>query len=129
MKFLIDMNLSPRWVDEFRSAGWTCRHWTQEGPPTAPDREIMAFAREHGFIVVTHDLDFSAILAATQALGPSVVQIRADNLEPRLLGSHVLRAVMQQSDALRAGALLAVRGDSSRIRILPLYSGLAGPGT
>ena len=120
MKFLIDMNLSPRWVEAFRSAGWSCHHWMNEGPPTASDREIMAFARDRGFIVITHDLDFSAILAATQALGPSVVQIRADNLDPRVLGTHVLRAVSQQEVALRAGALLAVRGDSSRIRVLPL---------
>ena len=77
-------------------------------------------------IVVTHDLDFSAILAATQALGPSVVQIRADNLNPRVLGAHVIRAVSQQAAALQAGALLAVRADSSRVRILPLTSGVAG---
>ena len=126
MKFLDDMNLSPRWVEEFHAAGWTCRHWKDVGPLTVCDREIMAFAREQGFIVVTHDLDFSAILAATQALGPSVVQIRADNLDPRVLGAHVIRAVSQQAVALQTGALLAVRSDSSSVRVLPLTSGVAG---
>ena len=126
MNFLVDMNLSPRWVEEFHAAGWTCRHWKDVGPLTACDREIMSFAREQGFIVVTHDLDFSAILAATQALGPSVVQIRAANLDPCVLGAHVIRAVSQQAVALQTGALLAVRADSSRVRILPLNSGVTG---
>ena len=126
MKFLVDMNLSPRWVEEFHGAGWTCRHWKDVGLLTACDREIMSFAREQGFIVVTHDLDFSAILAATQALGPSVVQIRAANLDPCVLGAHVIRAVSQQAVALQTGALLAVRADSSRVRILPLTSGVTG---
>lgn len=120
MKFLIDMNLSPRWVEVFESGGWACRHWVDEGPATASDREIMDHARLKGFVVVTHDLDFSAILAATQARGPSVVQIRAQNLDPLVLGDRVVRAVRQQTSALQAGALLAIRDDVWRVRVLPL---------
>ena len=37
----------------------------------------MAFAGANGCVVLTHDLDFGAILAATQGRKPSVVQIRA----------------------------------------------------
>jgi predicted nuclease of predicted toxin-antitoxin system len=65
-------------------------------------------------------MDFSAILAATQARGPSVVQIRAQNLDPRVLGDRVVKAVRQQTSALQAGALLAVRDDVWQVRILPL---------
>ena len=66
MKILIDMNLPPRWAKVFAGAGWEALHWSQVGAPTASDREIMAWARENGYIVFTHDLDFSALLAATQ---------------------------------------------------------------
>ena len=62
MKLLIDMNLSPRWVDLLTEAGIETVHWTSVGPINAPDGEIMAFARSSGFIVLTHDLDFSAVL-------------------------------------------------------------------
>jgi predicted nuclease of predicted toxin-antitoxin system len=48
----------------------------------AADIEIMAYAAKHDYVVLTHDLDFSAILAATQGTKPSVVQIRSDNLSP-----------------------------------------------
>jgi hypothetical protein len=35
----------------------------------APDVEIMAYAAKYDYVVLTHDLDFSAILAATQPSG------------------------------------------------------------
>jgi predicted nuclease of predicted toxin-antitoxin system len=34
---------------------------------------MLAYAREHGFIVLAQDLDFSAMLAATRGARPSVV--------------------------------------------------------
>lgn len=82
MKILVDMNLPPRWVQFFVNAGWDAVHWSQEGAPTAGDRKIMACARENGYIVFTHDLDFSALLAATQRKGPSVIQVRIQNTLP-----------------------------------------------
>ena len=91
MKLLIDMNLSPRWAITFLSAT-AADHWSTIGRHDATDAEIMAYAREHGYVVVTSDLDFSAMLAASGAEGPSVVQIRADNLDPSVIGREVLVA-------------------------------------
>lgn len=33
MKILIDMNLSPDWVDALRSNGFDCVHWSRVGDP------------------------------------------------------------------------------------------------
>ena len=66
------MNLSPRWVTVLEEAGFQAQHWSKVGPSNASDEEIMAFAAESGFVVITHDLDFGAILAATQGTKPSV---------------------------------------------------------
>ncbi len=41
MKFLIDMNLSPRWVEVFVAAGLDATHWSAIGDPRATDRSIM----------------------------------------------------------------------------------------
>ena len=46
----------------------------------------MALAAANGFVVLTNDLDFSAILAATRGHKPSVVQVRSDNLSPSNIG-------------------------------------------
>ena len=65
-----------------KQAGIEAVHWSSVGDLRAPDHLIMDFAREHGYIVFTHDLDFGTILAATQAEAPSVIQIRTQNITP-----------------------------------------------
>ena len=120
MKFLIDMNLSPRWVEVFMAAGLDATHWSAIGDPRATDRSIMEWARSNGFIVFTHDLDFGAILAATQASGPSVIQIRAENVLPEDAGDAVITAIRRFQDGLEQGALISVDPVRSRARILPL---------
>jgi Domain of unknown function (DUF5615) len=64
MKFLLDMNLPPRWAQFFSDHGFKCVHWSNVGEYTAKDSVIMAYALEHGYTVLTHDLDFGALLAA-----------------------------------------------------------------
>ena len=82
----------------------------------------MAYARTHDFVVLTHDLDFGAILAATHGEKPSVVQIRADDVSPEVIGRQVLDALRQMAAELEAGALLTVDPSRTRLRVLPLQS-------
>ena len=86
MKLLIDMNLSPRWIKSLADAGIEATHWSMVGSAAAPDSEILAYARVHQYVVLTHDLDFGAILASHQGAKPSVVQIRAQNIGPEVIG-------------------------------------------
>jgi len=76
MKLLVDMNLSPEWVRVLEEGGWEATHWSKIGDAGASDSEIMTWAKANGHVVFTHDLDFGAILAATKAQSPSVLQIR-----------------------------------------------------
>ena len=41
IQILIDMNLSPDWVNELSKHGWASVHWSTIGDPKAIDREIM----------------------------------------------------------------------------------------
>lgn len=120
MKLLIDMNLSPRWAKYLTDAGIEAAHWSTLGAANAPDVEIMAFARVNDYVVLTHDLDFSAILAATQGLKPSVVQIRAEDVSPDTIGILVVDALRQMNADLNNGALLTIDANRTRLRILPL---------
>lgn len=122
MRFLIDMNLSPGWVAFLQKAGYEAAHWSTVGAADASDRTLMQWAAAHDHVVVTNDLDFSAILAATQRQKPSVIQIRADLLTPTAIGAAVLRAVEQTREELTAGALVSIDPDRARVRILPLGS-------
>jgi predicted nuclease of predicted toxin-antitoxin system len=114
------MNLSPRWVEFLRDAGLSAVHWATLGAANARDADIMAFAAERDYIVLTHDLDFSAILAATQGEKPSVVQIRSDDISPDAAGRQVAVALRQVEEELTTGALLTIDLNRARLRLLPL---------
>ncbi len=97
MKLLVDMNLSQRWVGFVGEAGMQAVHWSAVGRVDAPDTEIMAYAAAHDLMVLTHDLDFGALLAAIEGEKPSVVQIRAEDVSPDAIGSKVVAAILQRS--------------------------------
>ncbi len=120
MNLLLDMNLSPRWCDVLQKHGYACTHWSSVGNPKATDEEIMKWAADNEYVVLTHDLDFGAILAATQAAGPSVLQLRAQDLLPEHLESLLLMALRRFETELRDGALVVLDEVKLRGRVLPL---------
>jgi predicted nuclease of predicted toxin-antitoxin system len=81
-----------------------------------------AWARENGYIVFTHDLDFSALLAATQGDGPSVIQVRTQNVLPEAIGELVVDSLRRFQNELVKGAIITIDPSRARIRILPLRS-------
>ena len=122
MKLLVDMNLSPKWVRLFHDSGWQALHWSSAGVPNARDSEIMAFAAANNYVVVTHDLDFSAILAVTHGKKPSVIQIRCEDVSPEFIGKQTVAALRHMQAELEAGALLTIEVDRTRLRVLPIQS-------
>jgi len=120
MKLLVDMNLSPKWIAVFHDSGWEAVHWSTVGQPTARDSEIMTFAAANGYVVLTHDLDFSAILAVTKK--PSVVQIRSEDVSVEFIGKQTVAALRHMQAELEAGALLTIEPGRARFRSLPFQS-------
>jgi predicted nuclease of predicted toxin-antitoxin system len=120
VQLVLDMNLSVEWVAELAEHGWSAVHWSTVGDPRADDTAIMAWARANGYVVFTHDLDFGTMLALTHATGPSVLQIRGQNVLPENMGPVVIAALRQHDAALAAGALVVVDAKKSRVRVLPL---------
>ena len=125
MKLLVDMNLSPSWVERLVRHGFDAVHWSTIGAATAPDVEILAWANEHEFVLITNDLDFSAILASAGA-PPSVVQIRTQDLLSDEAVSTVARALEVHREDIERGALLSIDEGGTRVRMLPL-KGSHGP--
>jgi predicted nuclease of predicted toxin-antitoxin system len=119
MKIVIDMNLSPDWVKVLGGAGWESVHWSTVGDVRATDEVIMSWARENGFIVFTHDLDFGVLLALTRAESPSAIQVHTQDIFPEVLGDRLVKILREHQPALEKGALLTVDEEKSRVRILP----------
>jgi predicted nuclease of predicted toxin-antitoxin system len=80
----------------------------------------MDWAIAQGYVVFTHDLDFGTVLALTHHAGPSVIQIRDQDVLPKSAGEAIVAAIRQAEADLAKGALVVVRENKSRIRILPL---------
>ncbi len=114
------MNLSPRWVGVPVDAGIEAAHWSKIGAKNATDAQIMTFAAANEFVVLTHDLDFGSILAATRGNKPSVVQVRGQDVSPDAVGRSVIDALRQMATALDEGCLLTVDPARMRLRVLPL---------
>ena len=80
----------------------------------------MKWAVDNDHMVLTHDLDFGALLALTHAAGPSVVLVRDRDILPDAIGVSVVAALKQYREHLARGAIAVVDGTNSRVRILPL---------
>ena len=120
MKLVLDMNMPFAWTEFLHAAGHTALHWRSIGDIRAEDHEIMSWARDNGYVVLTHDLDFGALLYLTEATSPSVLQLRAEHILPQHLGDAVLEALDTAAEPLAEGALLVIDPRRHRIRLLPL---------
>lgn len=114
------MNLSPEWVTFLREKGFESVHWSTVGAGDASDAEIMQWARENACVVFTHDLDFGTLLAHSKDGGPSVVQVRTQDVAPEHLGPLMLRVLRAHGNELQAGTLVTVDESRSRVRVLPI---------
>ena len=120
MKFVVDMNLSPKWAARLIEEGHDAIHWSAVGSRNTSDGDIADWADAEQRIILTADRDFSAILAMRGATGPSVVQLRSPNLRVPAIGDAVVSAVAAAAADLAAGALLTFDGYRVRVRVLPI---------
>ncbi len=109
MKILIDMNLSPDWVDVFKLHYIEAAHWSEIGKPNAKDTEVMEYARANGFIVFTHDLDFGTMLALTRSENPSIIQLRSQNILPGSSAKLIVKHLQKYHELLEEDALIVTR--------------------
>ena len=71
-------------------------------------------------MLITNDLDFSAILAATSGRTPSVVQVRTQDLLSDAAVRIVTTAIGTFRTEIEAGSLLSIDEGETRVRLLPV---------
>jgi len=82
---------------------------------------LCEYARRHGFVLLTNDLDFPQMLAHTKNAAPSVVLMRGEPLVPEARARALLDAIRDCADVLARGAVLTLDwSDRPRARLLPL---------
>ena len=95
-------------------------HWSGVGDLRATDATILSYASQHDMVVVTHDLDFGALLAASHAEGPSVIQFRTQDVLSNSFVDTILSTLKRLESEILSGALVVIDERRSRVRVLPI---------
>src|SRR5919108_1691393 len=120
MKFLADMGISPRVVSALREHGHDAVHLQERGLGRMTDGDILVKAREEERVLLTHDLDFGELLAASGDKLPSVIIFRLKDMRADNVNFHLFKILEKQSVALEKGVVCSVTERKVRIRELPI---------
>jgi predicted nuclease of predicted toxin-antitoxin system len=120
MKIMLDMNIPLKYSFLLRNKGFDAVRWQDVGALDAADEEIVEYVIEHDFIILTCDLDFSAILSSTRKNKPSIIQLRVSVIHAEHVVELVTVALKKYFYEISKGAILSIDTKNSRIRLLPL---------
>ena len=120
IRLLANMNISPKTVHALRQQGWDIVRVSELLPVDATDEEILELARREGRVVVTQDLDFSALLVLGGYDRPSLVTLRLSVSDPDVITERLLKVLLQIEDELQEGCATTIEDVSVRVRKLPI---------
>ena len=120
MRFLADVNVSRRVVARLQDEGFDVIRVSDILDPRTPDQDIISEARRRGAAVISHDQDFTAILATTGAIEPSLINIRVSDVEIESLVQRIATVVRLTEPDLEAGAIVTVDDRGVRVHQLPV---------
>jgi predicted nuclease of predicted toxin-antitoxin system len=120
MRILADVHISPRTVESLRSLGHDVERVGERIPATAADAEIVAAAIRDDRIILTQDLDFSAIVALSGRAAPSVVSLRLTSSRIENVNERLALLLPQLEADLLSGAIVTVEDARIRTRRLPV---------
>jgi len=76
LKLIADIHISPLTVRALQKKGYDIGRITDKLAATATDKEIIQLAHQEKAVIITQDLDFSAIIAQSGHNGPSGGQVQ-----------------------------------------------------
>lgn len=120
LRFLVDMNLSPRIVTDLRQQGWDILRVSQVLPMDAEDSEILEFARQQNRVIITQDLDFSSLLALDGYEKPSLITFRLSVPDPETITRKLLELLPDIEEELLEGCAVVIDDRRVRVRRLPI---------
>lgn len=122
MRFLADMGVSQQVVEWLRINGHEAVHLRDEGLQRLPNGEIFQKAGREQRIVLTFDLDFGEILAASGGQIVSVILFRLRNTRTSFVIQRLDEVLNHTSADLSQGAIVIVEDGRHRVRSLPIGS-------
>jgi predicted nuclease of predicted toxin-antitoxin system len=120
MKILADIHISPRTVDYLQTIGHDVLRVDSILPANAKDYEIVEFASKSERVILTQDLDFSAIIALSKSMKPSLISLRLSSSRIEFVNEILERILPQLEKEIVYGVIVSVEDERVRIRRLPL---------
>ena len=120
MKFLADMGISPKTVSFLNSLAHDAVHLKDQDLQRAFDSFILEKALNEGRVLLTHDLDFAELLAASGGKAPSVIVFRLRNMHPDRVNICLNMILTKHIEALEKGVIISVDEGLIRVRYLPI---------
>jgi predicted nuclease of predicted toxin-antitoxin system len=120
LRFVADMNISPLTVEVLAAEGMDILRVSSLLLVNASDESILGLAREQGRVVITQDMDFSALLALGGHQQPSLVTLRLLNTDPEVVTQRLRQILPQIEAALRRGCAVTIEDHAVRVRQLPI---------
>ena len=120
MRFLADMGMSLLTVAALRAAGHDAVHLREEGLLRMLDPDIFGKAGRENRVVLTFDLDFSAIAAHAGTALPSVIIFRVSDARSVSVNPKLFHVIAEIGPVLELGAIVTVEDSRYRVRRLPL---------
>ena len=68
----------------------------------------MSYAVEHGYAILTHDLDFGINLSRSKSSRPALYKSERHDTNPHVIGEQVVQAIKSALKELASGALITV---------------------
>jgi predicted nuclease of predicted toxin-antitoxin system len=120
MRLLVDMHISPRTVEFLRAQGHDVVRVSDILPAQASDEAIVSRADQDGRVVLTQDLDFSAIIALHNRTAPSLVSLRLSSTRIEHVNAILAKVLPALEESLQRGAIVSVEDQRVRVRQLPV---------
>ena len=120
MKFLADMGISQRTVEYLRETNFDAIHLREQGLQKLQDPIILQKAKAEGRILLTHDLDFSDLMAASGNSMPSVIVFRLKSMKADNVNRHLAAIIETVGSQLTEGVIISVNEQRIRVRKLPI---------
>jgi predicted nuclease of predicted toxin-antitoxin system len=93
LQYLADMNVSPKTVSVFQRLGVDMIRVSSLLPDNAPDETILNLARKTGRVLITQELDFSALLAINGYDRPSLITLRLSHSDPQTVTDRLREVI------------------------------------
>jgi predicted nuclease of predicted toxin-antitoxin system len=104
----------------FREVGHDCKHVSEFGMQKASDEEILAFASDGNWCLITLDADFHQLVAVRGLARPSVVRLRREGCRAEMVVRLVRDVLLRYREQILSGCLISVKEKRVTCHALPV---------